>query len=230
MKSILLILAMALVCMQAVAAPENKPLPRGPLLARMPEFSHWIVTFSYPDAAKSGPGAGQRRLQTVDVIKTKGIYYEQRSYEDGSKSENWYVGNLVIYRVNASGRLNICEASARGDFGDSSLYCDYGKTDFPQLSWISPKSYTGTQTTGTTEYLLFQETVENFATQGSAAVVACVEEQTRVPSWIRSRQVSLSYEYGEPPSTMLALPTDIQRLLENRNAVIKALMTSTPSF
>ena len=75
--------------------------PSGPLLANAPEFSQWIVTFTYPEEKETAseltppkpkPAYFKTLVHAVTTTKTHSVVHEVFVDEQGQQSDLWHVG------------------------------------------------------------------------------------------------------------------------------------------
>ena len=219
---------------------EKLPLPDGPALKRAPDFSKWTVTYAYPPADKNKDTAGPMRLAKSTVTKSPNIYFEQKTYTDGTIRGSWRIGDMQISFSTASNTLNIYQpssfvSSASGELlADPAVYTDYSKTDFPGLEWVSAQNYVGVQKQSGDEYMVFQTNVSAGSFTGvlpaHSPVTAYINLQTRLPTRLATQESTASYTFEPQPPTPLSLPPELQQLLEKRAKGIKNMTSASPSY
>lgn len=217
-----------------VAAPtvemgkvEKIPLNPGPIIARAPDFAKWTVTLVYPEAGKkAAASAPAARLLSVELTKTKNIYFEQETFSDGSKKKYWHFDSMQIEAAPYDSNQMVIYTPGSFGFGgvDATLFTDYSVTDFPNLTWPSPGNYQGVQKVKGREYLVFRDrSVDLFPglNLGAMDTVARIDVSTHLPIQIQTPAVTLVYQYDPTPPAMIVLPPEAQHALDQRAQVSK---------
>ena len=143
---------------------DPKPLPPGPILSKAPDFSSWQITFTYSppgqngsaaSATSKGPtGPGSTLPVLLTVTRTKPEWHAALTDASGNKKEVWYNGDVRFVVGPKPKDLYVIGAL---EPGYSNPYLEYGSgPDFPDMNWVSPQTYLGTQT-GTTLWVFQQE-------------------------------------------------------------------------
>ena len=220
------------------------PLGPGPIMKQASEFASWNMVFSYAPPPKDQAAAEKnifRRISSVAVTKTKEILHEVRTFSDGSKSEIWSVGPLQI-QPDLSGRLCIYTADSLRNQLDvdplvpnvsqNRVSPESSKIDFIGFEWVSKSNYRGAQTINNKDYFVFQGKIAanflDFFVRGIPAT-AWIDRDTRLPFLLRTSEWTMTFEFGPPPTAILTLPADVQKVLKERIMVIKTLNKRNPS-
>jgi hypothetical protein len=87
--------------------------------------------------------------------------------------------------------------------GYNPAFLDYSSSDFPDIDWVSPKTYLGTQSG--TIYWVFK--------QGDDGTMAWIDLTTRLPArWQRGNEIRV-FKFLPPPTEPLQLPRRCRRPL-----------------
>lgn len=235
-------------------AMEKPPLPPGPLLAKMPDFSKWTITVidknaavaaPTPTQASSGGKSDQATAPKAVVTITKTIPIILVSTV--GKSDNstvWCVGTFQIHQDAEYQKPALFSAASR-----VAVYVDYSKTDFPELQWIAEKNYVGVQKTGDQQYLVFRDNVPNaipeVVNRARANAVATktpfneslyidaretfVNADTKLPVFWRKGSEYHVYKFVDPPTAMLTLPPNLRSMIEFEQSRLRDLARRPPS-
>ena len=128
----------ALVC---AARGEDQPVPREPILGRVPDVALCTVTFKYKDEAptpKGGAAASPAtpRVATIQTEKRGTVYRQITTLTNGAKKENWTVnGEQVCKNVYSESYIHVGPGNP--------LYVDLTTSDFGELSWVGMDNYVG---------------------------------------------------------------------------------------
>src|ERR1700722_14084883 len=145
----------ALAGFQAADAQEEQiTLPPDFALGKMPAFSKWQILFSYDEDKPAGGAVvpavmGVKpalRARQVTVTRTDSLWHAIVVNTDGSTQECWGEGEFVYFRPDPRNQPLEFHDDRRVDFGGSSRFAiSYDQGDFPDLAWVSPKTYIGGQ-------------------------------------------------------------------------------------
>jgi hypothetical protein len=132
---------------------DSTPPPKPPILERVPTNQQWTIT-AYPlDAATAGavrddpgvPEAGTESTGRTTIIKGNRFYKVQstamEARETWVETDTWVAGQFSVTKKN-DGRLQ--EEVTLLDEGSGERFgFDFSQSDFPELSWATPKHFSG---------------------------------------------------------------------------------------
>jgi len=224
---------LAIFAMAAVAcaqSPEGgiEALPPGPLIQlRAPEFARWVITCN---PKKAGESTKYQFSKRIVVTKTKDIRHEEITDESGHITEKWCCCNSIFW-TDPLEKKRIALGNSIEAAGD--LYVNYSKTDFPGTEWISASNYSEIKSFVGQDCIVFKE--RRTGDQESSSVlpnadsaVVYVDLKTRLPVYLQRGGEIRIYQFEAPPQVMLALPLDIQQMLE-RDKKHKEEMAQMPA-
>jgi len=199
------------------AAPiERVPLPAGPLLGRLADFSAVQTTYAYasdkmkPATATPAPHFLSYKpsdpARSVTLTRAKPTWHVSRVDINGNSVDEWSEGTDIY-----------CLASGLPDpllqnTSDPTGFPDYNKVDFPDMEWISPKTYQGVQAMKGHPCLVFKiaETVTGIET------TAWIDLETRLPvQWQRGNETR-TFRQLSPPTDILRMPSAIAAFIAVR--------------
>ncbi len=223
------------VAQQSSSQPQASPrpeLPPGPLLSRAPEMAEWTITFKAQAGAANTKTAqrGQTRTYSEDyravVTKTRSIYHVTMVTGAGVRSDRWSVNNVqVMFLSNA--RLPVVATSSEME----EFYMDFGKSDFPDLGWISRKNFVDVKPLGgVAKGLVFEDQLKNPNPDGFPLKVrAVIDLQTRLPLLFQIDNGIGTFQFGAPPQAMLVPPANVVSLADQlRKQVQQASLMPPP--
>jgi hypothetical protein len=189
-------------------AVEPTPLPNGPLLDAGANFSAWQIVYSY---ASDKPSAGGKPPQappkpppgtfstlpprTITVIRTERLWHSETIDTSGEKMDQWFDG-LVRFFVENGIPPELPPSGSQF----AARYPNFSAIGFPDMDWISPSTYLGTQTMNSRPCLLFSK----------GDMKAWINLETRFPvRWQRGDAETRTFRQLPPPTEMLTLPPDV---------------------
>jgi hypothetical protein len=193
--------------------------PAGPLLNRPPDFSQWIVTFSYADerarsqtASTSSVGPPppaylKLRPRTVTTIETNRLVHEIIAVIAGPQQNKWYIGNVQYWKIADEPNWYVNKPGPTGSIEDS--YTPLPPSGFRDLDWITEATYADTENYAGRQCLVFKSTTT--ADKVDKARVAYIDIKTRWPVEVRIAGEVRTYEFVAPPSEMQTLPDDLKQ-------------------
>lgn len=203
--------------------------PPGVLLNVPPEFSQWIVTYSYPQDrpartdTKPSPLNGDLPRR-VTVTKTKDIIHEEIVTVSGAKHDKWQNSGKYYMKPTNQAYWGEYDASFAKDYQISDFKLLPVPSDkFRGLEWVGGKTYAGSLKDQGREYLLFiptDSTSVNFndaTALKSLPVVAYIDAATRLPIAYKSGDIVQQYIFGNAPAEMQAFPADLSQEIKDGN-------------
>lgn len=218
MKSLLTILLVLLgfgaaAAGQTAVTYDPTPLPNGPLVRRAPDFSKWQIDFYYTRASDKGGKASapapnlkdpavlanMTQPKQLTVTRTKPLWHAVLLLANGSRRESWFDG---AYRYEVHPENHSVVPIAQFNPGYNPAFLDYSSSDFPDIDWVSPQTYLGTQSG--TIYWVFK--------QGDDDTMAWIDLTTRLPArWQNANEIRV-FKFLPPPTEPLQLPPDVAAL------------------
>jgi hypothetical protein len=242
-------------CTTLLLIPSSGPAqappiaPEGPLLNHVPENYRWEISFRYGSKAdpqdnavpvEKAQGSGPAMLRDgrrtkIIGIKTPGISYEETLTRDGERSRRWRRGNVEIVQLSRNGPFAVADAASSLDL----LASGYGGHDFPDVNWVSKKSFIGIEKTNEIEHLVFQEKVavkvdavildldlRNEPVEGFLTTV-WVDLQSRLPlKWNRGEETR-TFRYA-PTTSVPEIPEPVRQLFAFNETPVKPARVLRP--
>jgi len=203
----------------ALAQDNTQPLPKNPVLRRMPAFASWSVTFKYKDevvAQESGkPRALPDRVLSVTFTKTNKTYWEQTGMRSGKKYEKWIFDGVQLETEPDSPSIIPIPPPTK-DMPESE-YSDYSHGDFQGLQWVSLDTYKGIASYEGKRAFLFE------AEKEGQKVTAILSMDMQLPLYSSVGDVACVYAYNVAPSTPLTPPARFLAVLATHKKGLEAL-------
>jgi len=212
----------AFLAVLAVASPADQsllaagpavaptPLPDGPLLNAGGDFSAWQITYSYasdkpsatgkpPPAPTPTPPGNISFLppRTVTLVRTKPLWHAVAIDIAGGKMDQWCDGSVRFFVENG---IPPELPPVGGPFDKK--FPNFSAMGFPDLDWISPSTYLGTQTLDTNKCMVFSK----------GDMKAWIDLKTRFPVRWQQGGETRAFRQLPPPDGMLTLPPDISKI------------------
>ena len=234
-------------------APKKVPLPPDLLLSSAPASSQWVVAFTYPDknapAAPSGGGFG--RVKKITATRSGPVVYEEIIDEAGNKMEKWYTNNEQYTRKSGSAEY----FSARSNDFSNVNYAYHSPTGFPGFDWISKKNFAGIEKVAGRECMVYRDRKDlqavldpdlfsfletmrrdqpksegepTVSPGGVTAVVASIDQETRLPVSLQLGDETRTFTFLEPPRVQADLPEELKKQLEQRQKAWNQLIRAAP--
>jgi len=175
------------------------------------------------------------------VVKTGSTILELHTDASGKRKEIWHLGGLMVMKL-----PDAAEPIVRPDSVQADIYSvNFATADFAGLDWISPTTYTGMAKYHGRDCIQFKGNVsplnpkareEEAIAIGQAKAfgqpvpeeirvpaVAYIDLETRLPLVITFGNEKRVYQYGTPPTAMLALPLELASAVKEREKQMKRL-------
>lgn len=194
-----------LIPVEAAEAPPDPPYVRTP-----PNGSQWSMTIRHDDssASKENPGRAVRPERLVVKIGRQGVQRGVVSYSDGTSSEFYGAGGLVLSPARNTGRILIRE-------GVSSSPFSLEVSGFPGTGWLNAKSYQGSEERDDEALLRFKTINRVYGDQELAETfVALIEANSRYPKSVELPGSTYEFSPVESYSGDVQLPNDYRAALE----------------
>jgi len=231
-------------CAHAQSADDAQP-PSGPLLASAPDYSQWVVTFTYPedknptsgaDASGPAPAYLTTRTRTITTTKTHEVIHEEFVDGRGEKFDEWHVGNIAYTKGSGSNLWGELDPS---DLANGSAHFQpLPASGFRNLDWITKDSYAGTMKYSGRDCLvftlvsphktnLFKLTTPESQLE-SLATYALIDAETRLPVIVKAEGMTRLYQFKNAPTEKLTLPPDLAEQLRKGEEGRKRLNQPMP--
>ena len=207
--SIVATLAAAAGLVRAAAPPGDKPeLPPGPwVVPQMPAMAQWAVDYVYADAlppaapgtpAATDPFGDPRNMRPARVVveKTGSIRHERWTLGAELKQEVWAWGEMVV------------KQGPRGKAFTPTVGSDAGGNAFPEMNWISPEHFVGTESKDGKKMWVFKKEWFDEDHKSLGISTAIVDPDTRYPVSYDYPPETRHYAVLSPPQGMLAVPPE----------------------
>ena len=213
------------------AAPARPQPPPGDYVASMPDFSRWLITFSYPEDRTKSPNpslpgymAGRPRARTTTI--TKEIIHEETVNINGDKTDAWRI--RAIQYQKPPGSTVWYQAPARA----------MTATGFSDLEWITGDDYIGTVRYAGRTCLVFagnapadldvSKLSDPTAEFNSLNQIAFIEADSRLPVETRAFGVIRYFKFMEGPTEKLTFPADLAEHIRQNDAIEARLSGHAP--
>lgn len=204
---------------------QNQPLPdppKFPVVERLPSSAQWMVKYpasksEIEEAAAQVP-IPTRRVSTIAITKADGVRRELVSWANGAKSERWFTAGYLIETEPNQDDIYVIFNHSNADIAVQQKFGDFSSSDFPELAWVSPDTYSGTSTFDGSVCYLFQREVKFQPTPKSPVRIfaqqAWIDGPTRRPIAFNDGSALRTYHFedGKPPA--LILPQGFAAALE----------------
>jgi hypothetical protein len=191
-------------------AQDFPPLPSGPLLQKMADYSAVQITYSYPEApAKPAPGGwgppGPDRSPTspirqLTLTRTKPIWHALRIDIYGNTMGEWYTGRHDFYEAVGFPEPLLHDPSP-SQINAQGLP-DFRRVDFPDMDWVSSQTYAGVESVGGRQCLIFKKN----------NMTAWIDLESRLPvQWQQGGEIR-TFQQLPPPTEPLVLPPKIAKI------------------
>jgi len=206
----------------APAQTAEKPAPRPPYLADVPDYGHWIVTFKYtPDASTGaagsttgGPGADGAKpptapdgsLTAIETIKTGDLRGVTLTFGDGTSKQFTCQGDWVLCSTPKGPQLGFATSTSRpyAYYTAGFILLDGVKIDPSTFKEASPRN----------GVLAFH--------YKSGDVDVWIDPGSMLPLAAKQNGVEASYAFLTPPPKPFDIPKDQESLLKKEQSAYKA--------
>jgi hypothetical protein len=222
------------------SAPKPVPVPPpGPLVNPAPKFSQWTIGYFYLQDRKGhrnnllplAPDAPRKVVTT----KTGNIIHEQIVRIAGDTFDKWQVGEAIFTKPLGQAYWGEQDPNPESDSRvTDNTALPLPASGFRDLDWINRVAYGGTIQQNNATYFLFVfpgSADMDFSSQAKLDAqnkVAYIDASTRLPIFLRIGDVTRTYTYSNPPTSMQVLPGDLAAEIEQgkRN---RAIISSAPA-
>ena len=235
------ILAVAIGSSVVAQTANNAPFPGGPVLAKTADFAKWTTTTitSVPESGTGGtdasPSSEKADLKKTIVTTTKTLPVRLVSTiaANGEERSIWC---LEPFEVLTSQHL----PKPLLFTSPNPIYVDYSRSDFPELEWISEANFVGIQKVGERQELHFRTTIAPNASAAATAKAAghelsgtlceaTVDAKTRLPVSFKQGDEISTYNFEEPPTSVLVPPPEVKAIITEEQARLQRLSRVPPS-
>ena len=208
----------------AQQAAEKPPIPPGKLLSPPPEYSQWMVAYSYPQdrsQEENLPALEKSLPRKVITTKTGVILHEETVDVAGGKSDKWQVGTTFYLKPPEQNYWGEYDATwQHNNLPASAALLPVPTKGFQDLDWIGSDTYAGSIKQNGVEHFVFVPSNANNLDVGKPAalnaqpVIAYVDASTRLPVRFKNGSVIRTYAFAPDAPSMLALPADLVREIQ----------------
>ncbi|MGB8356028.1 MAG: hypothetical protein WCD79_19170 [Chthoniobacteraceae bacterium] len=195
----------------ARAQNDEKPVPKAPYLAAVPDYGHWIVTFKYDDAATANdakqPAPANKFASTIDTIKTADLRGVVLTFPDGTTRQFTCQGDWVLASTPKGPQLGIA--------GRSWVPYVYYTKGFILLDGVKIDLTTFKETGKHNDVLAFH--------YKSGDEDVWIATETMLPLAVKKQNVEASYQFLPAPPRPFSIPADQAALLKKQEDADKAL-------
>ncbi len=211
------------------SAQAPTPLPPGPLLAK-PDTAQWQVTVS-SETLVPGAVTSTRTVSFIKSVTLSGNLRLDETKDASGKSliVTWCQGTNEFYKMASWGQFSFLNPS------DLNYYIANPKQLFPELAWVSSKSFLGLKVVNLKPCLVFgdpaqslpaslaneflaPETVDtSYYKKAPLAKIAYIDQETRLPVYYQDGAASYVYQFGPAPASPLVLPDEITKMVKMRD-------------
>jgi hypothetical protein len=201
----------------ALAQADEKPVPKPPYIAPVPDYGHWTVTFKYFDipanaapGASSGSGTITPQLPnapitpddaspvSIDTIKTGGLRGIVLTFANGKSKQFTCQGNWVLISTDKGPQLGMANPT-------SSPFKFY-TTGFILLDRVKIDPSTFRETAKHNGVLAFHYI--------SGEVEVWINPASMLPLAVKQPGVEASYQFLNPPPRPFPIPKDQESLMQ----------------
>ena len=191
---------------------DEKPAPKAPYLAAVPDYGHWIVTFKYEASATDGPAAGASSggdkpqpatdgtLSVIDTIKTGDLRGVVLTFSNGITKQFTCQGDWVLASTPNGPQLGVASPS-------QSPYVYY-TTCFILLDGVKIDPSTFKETAKRNGALAFH--------YKSGETDVWIDIATMLPLAVKVPGVEGAYQFLPAPPRPFAIPQDQADLLQKK--------------
>jgi hypothetical protein len=220
---------------------NNVPYPGGPVLAKTADFAKWTTTTltSVPKSSTgdtTAPASSEKadlKKTIVTTTKTLPVRLVSIIAANGEDQSIWCLEPFQVLTSQHFPKPFILTSP-------SPTYVDYSRSDFPELEWISEANFVGIQKVGEKQVLLFRTTIAPNAAAAAAAKAAgheisgslceaTVDAKTRLPVSFKQDGMVSTYDFEDPPTSVLVPPPEVKALLTEEKARLQRLSRVPPA-
>ena len=207
----LLCLVGPILAAQADPGYEQTPLPSGPFINRVPSYSAWRITFTYKSFAKGGNEVQAKDLaptlpQSVEVTRTGPLWHAELTDVSGRKTDSWCGEDIPYIKGPGMSSPVREDPSNRLAFDLPPLLNYLGNHDFPDVNWVSARTYLGTEKGS--KYWVFQK--------HEKGPTVWVDSGTRYPVRWQQENETRIFTFLPTPTENIIFPPDVARMMEER--------------
>ncbi len=248
-----LLAQIGIITLLSQATPIADPKPSPPFIKRAPAKATWIMTVKYKpnpnpapspspskDSERLPPPEPQKLLARSLVTKYDSTIQDVRIYTDGSKSENWVLGGMLLRQHPQKGYVGITNPRI------ISSAPRYDLVDFENLAWIDLAHYVKTEDRDGVRCHLYLWTQRMpsasdmlkikdryqleaityaFENKPEVPTKAWIMEESRLPLAIEDENAVYTFKFEAPPEKAPSMPQgfiDLWNEYQNEQKSIRA--------
>lgn len=165
----------------ALLSQQSPPTPpSAPFVRNAPATAAWTIEhrkseeLSKDKAADAAPKSSKVVLRKTEVTKFGPNRREIEEWSDGSKVEKWFYKGYHIFKQRGVEDVYVVDSSRDGF--QRLTFPDYSKDDFPELAWLSAKTYVKNDSFQNQTAFLFEQPADIVAGPVLAQVKAATGE------------------------------------------------------
>ena len=196
----------------AFAQSDDKPTPKAPFIAPVPDYGHWLVTFKYsadPDKTddKTKPPAVPNGYPvTIDTIKSDEMKSVVLTFADGKSKQFTCRGDWIMTSTAKGPQLSIASPSSQPFMFYTAGFILLDKVSLNASNFQGAETHNGV--------LTFH--------YKSGDVEAWVDRTTMLPVGAKENSVEVSYQFMTPPPKPFPIPEDQSALLKKEQSAYQA--------
>lgn len=202
--------------LQAYGQEGVLPPPKAPFLKNLPAACTWKIAFQKdgkPLTADSAPAASNmislRQMVEIQGTKRPEGCREILLWSNGATSETWSHENFILSTSPGSEDVTVSEIGINYA-GMQPFTPGFGQKDFPDLQWISPDSYQGTEEFQGRPCYVYKQPVSG----NSTPIIAYIDGQSLWPVALRQGPILRVYSINTTPPAPFTLPVSLVKELE----------------
>jgi hypothetical protein len=217
--------------------PGPSQPPSGRLLESAPDYSQWVITFSYAtptaDGAPAPPPspADKYKLKSITTTKTGSIIHEELENGIGKTGDFWFVSGIEYFHSPGATTWQEVRPGSTGGMNYDSMPA----SGFRGLDWINGSNYIGMLSRAKHQYLVFTQgstpggpktpTAEDYQ---NLTTYALIDNATRFPVEVKALGTVSTYHFADPPTEKQQLPPDLVAVIKGGEELRARLSQQPP--
>jgi hypothetical protein len=191
-------------------AQDRKDLPTRPFVENAPAYESWTISYAPDKSLMTGTSSEPMRiLKEIIVLKFDHDWQEVSTWSNGDVIERWeYQGAFIFEQAGSPAPYVIGQGQLTPQLAQA--YAVHLTSDFPELYWLSDRSYAGVKNYRGRDCLWFALPPQN-PTSGSSApapplMQAWIDLRTRLPIEADDGMKTGVYSFRSIPAQPAILP------------------------
>ena len=196
----------------AFAQSDDKPVPKAPFIAPVPDYGHWMVTFKYladsdkPADTTKPPAVPNGYPVTIDTIKSDELRSVVLTFADGKSKQFTCRGDWIMTSTEKGPQLSIASPSSVPFIFYTNGFILLDKVKLNASNFQGAETHNGV--------LTFHYKIGD--------VDAWVDRTTMLPVGAKENSVEVSYQFMTPPPKPFPIPEDQSALLKKEQSAYQA--------